>query len=307
MKEIFNPTFIFIHKMEEDNTSMNDSSLSITLENSKIELIEEKRLEQSKLPSIDSLTHSTQLLSKNTKKFNLLVKNYKTIQDNLINTKEDISKLEKIHFKFVNHAENKLRFHEYGTYIDDIYYQIKLLKVEYACQEEIQKQNINKLYKDLYRLYNKVVKKVLSIRIENNHSDFLGRKEIGEKFIFDRKPFYQKIKPFNEITDNHINIDDCITLYGELEARLSDFLNSIQEIVNSIMVAEEQKMDGLLLQTYLISLNSEKEKCLIEHEVFQKLLKGILTNHMDVSTKYLERTTKISKEILNDTEKIKSI
>jgi len=292
---------------EKYNTFINDSSHSINLENSKIEINEEKSTEQSKLPSVDSLTHSTQLLSKNTKKFNLLIKNYKSIQENLFNTKDDISKLEKIHLKFVTNAENKVRFHEYGTYIDDIYYQIKLLKLEYGCQEEIQNQNIIKLYKDLYRLYNKVVKKVLSIRTENNQTNLIGKKQIYEKNILDRKPFYQKIKPFNEITDNYINIDDCITLYSELETRLSDFLNSIQEIVNSIMVAEEQKMDGLLLQTYLISLNSEKEKCLIEHEVFQKLLKGILNSHMDVSIKYLDKTTKISKEIINDTEKIKSI
>jgi hypothetical protein len=300
--------------MEDDNFS--DDRHSISMEKSKI-VVEEERVYEHKddkghespidLRPLDSLKSSSQLLSKNTKKFNVSIKNYKSVQDNLLNTKEDIVKLEKIHHKFVTNAENKLRFHEYGTYIDDIYYQIKLLKLEYVCQEEIQTQNINKLYKDLYRLYNKVVKKVLSIRIENTQANLLGRREVNERFVSDRKPFYQKIKPFNEVKDIQINIDDCIILYSELETRLSDFLNAIQEIANSIMIAEEQKMDGLLLQTYLISLNSEKEKCLIEHEVFQKLLKGILMNHIDISIKYLERTNQISKEILNDTEKIKSI
>ena len=184
-----------------------------------------------------------------------------------------------------------------------------MLKLEYKCQEEIQNQNINKLYKDLFRLYNKIVQKVLSIKFENKQNNYNSTtsKEIKQKLFLERKPYYQKIKIYNEVTDNQINIDDCINLYTELESRLSDFLNSIQEIANSIMMAEEQKMDGLLLQTYLISLNSEKEKFLIEHEVFQKLLKGILANHMDVSNKYLERTINISKDIINDTEKIKSL
>ena len=287
--------------MEKEDTPCSEGVNSIILERESVEIDHEKK--------VVSVVESLEKLSKNTKKFNIVMKNYKSIMDNLNNTKDDILKLETVHHKFVTNAEHKLRFHEYGIYIDDIYYQIKLLKLEYKCQEEIQNQNINKLYKDLFRLYNKIVQKVLSIKFENKQNNYNSTtsKEIKQKLFLERKPYYQKIKIYNEVTDNQINIDDCINLYTELESRLSDFLNSIQEIANSIMMAEEQKMDGLLLQTYLISLNSEKEKFLIEHEVFQKLLKGILANHMDVSNKYLERTINISKDIINDTEKIKSL
>ena len=104
---------------------------------------------------------------------------------------------------------------------------------------------------------------------------------------------------------NFILIIHCIVLYNEVEIRLQDLLNSVQDISNAIKLAEDQTSDGLLLQTYLISLHGEKEKTLIEHDVFQKLLNGILLAHIDISKKYLDRTTTISKEIINDTEKLK--
>lgn len=246
--------------------------------------------------------------SRNTKKFNKIIRNYKSIQDNLNNTYDDILKLEKIHYRFVSNAENKIRFHEYGTYIDDIFYQLRLLKIEYHSQLEIQNHNIGKLYKDLFRLYSKIIKKLISIKIENNNlTAMMDKKQIDDKIQSDRKQYFQKVKPFNEIADNYINLEDCSILYNELETRLGDLLNAIQDILNSIGIAEEQKLDGLLLQTYLISLNSEKEKSIIEREVFEKLLRGILISHIDISKKYLERTIKISKEIINDTEKIKNI
>jgi hypothetical protein len=248
-------------------------------------------------------------LPKNTKKFTKIIRNYKSIQDNLDNIQEDILKLEKIHSLFVSQVENKIRFREYGSYIDDIFYQLKLLKIEYDCQTKIHNNNIVKLYKDLYRLYSKVIKKLISMKLETNNQ-IVGskvKKQLDEKIHIDKMQYFQKIKPFNEIADNHINIEDCITLYKEFDIRINDIVGSIQDILKSIDIAEEQKFDGLLLQTYLISMNSEKEKALIEKEVFEKLLKGILLCHIDISNKYLERTNKISKEIINDSEKIKDI
>jgi hypothetical protein len=255
---------------------------------------------------VTSIQVETIELSKNSKKFTKIIRNYKSIQDNLDNIQEDILKLEKIHSLFVSQVENKIQFREYGSYIDDIFYQLKLLKMEYDCQNNIHKNNIVKLYKDLYRLYSKVIKKLISMKLENNNQ-FIGMKDKNEKIHIDKIQYFQKIKPFNEIADNHINMDDCITLYKEFDFRINDIVNSIQDILKSIDIAEEQKFDGLLLQTYLISMNSEKEKALIEKEVFEKLLKGILLCHIDISNKYLERTNKISKEIINDSEKIKDI
>jgi hypothetical protein len=251
-------------------------------------------------------------LTKSTKKFNKIIKNYKSIDDNLVNTLTDIQKLEKIHNKFVSNAENKVRFHEYGTYIDDIYYQLSLLKMEYNCQQNIQSQNITKLYKDIFRLYNKIVKKLISIKIENTNIDLynnplMDRSHWNEKLVTEKKQYFNKVKPFNEISENHILIEDCIILFNEIESRLNDITNAIQDIMNAILNVEEQNLDGILLSTYLISLKSEKEKVEIEHNVYHKLLLGILNSHIDISNKYLERTNQISKEIINDKEKLKII
>jgi hypothetical protein len=253
-------------------------------------------------------SESDEDLNKNLDQFNKIVKNYRDIQDNLANTNDDINKLEKVHVKFVSHAENKIRFHEYGTYIDDIYYQINLLKMEYNCQQTIQTNNINKLYKDLYRLYNKIVKKLISVRMENNNITMLiDKKHVLEKMQQEKKQFFTKVKKFDELSDAVFIVDDCVTLYNEVELRLQELMNSIQDITNAIKITEEQTTDGLLLQTFLISLQGEKEKTIIEHDVFEKLLNGILLSHIDISKKYLNRTNIISKEIINDTEKLKII
>jgi hypothetical protein len=238
-------------------------------------------------------------MSKALTKFNKIVQNYKLIQDNLSNTLEDIEKLEKIHYHFVSNAENKLRFHEYGIYVDDIYFQMNILKTEYNCQCKIQIQNVNKLYKDLYRLFNRIVKKLISMKIENSTPH--DKIKIANLITQERKNYFVKVKPFNEIAENHIHIDECQILYNEIEIRMNEFINAIQDITHSISNAEVQKHDGLLLQTFLISMKSEKEKAEIEQNLYKKLLVGILNSHLEISNKYLERTNQISKEILNDT------
>jgi hypothetical protein len=245
--------------------------------------------------------------NKNSKKFNKIIKNYKQIHENIQNTFEDIQKLEKIHTKFVSNAENKMRFHEYGTYIDDIYFQIGQLNLEYNCQSQIQIQNINKFYKDLYRLYHKVVKKLVSIKFENGSIQMTGDKKfVLDKMRIEKKQFFSKVKPYSEIEENHIQLDDCLIIYNEIEVRLSDLVNSINNIVDAILNVEEQRHEGVFLQTYLISLRSEKEKAEIEHNVYSKILLGILESHLQISNKYLDRTSQISKEIADDAAMIHS-
>jgi hypothetical protein len=240
--------------------------------------------------------------------FESILKNYKNIKSNLENINEDIEKLEKVHFNFVNNAENKLRFHEYGVYIDDIYYQIKLLKMEYTNQMNIQMHNINKMYKDLYRLYYKVVKKLISIHIENsNLTPLIDKKHVNDKIVNEKKQYFSKIKIFNEISNDNYSIEDCECIYIELESRLDELVRTVDNINNIINNVKEKFSEGLLLQTYLISLKGEKDKIIIEYNMFHKILKSTLLSHLDISTKYFNRTSVISKEIVNDTEKINLI
>lgn len=231
------------------------------------------------------------------KKFNEIIYNYKSTQENLNNIIMDIEKLDKIHNLFVSNAENKLRFHEYGIYVDDIYYQIKLLKIEYHCNNQIQFDNINKLYKDLYRLYNLLVKKLISMKFEINPYNSIVSLKV--KMNQERKNYLVKIKPYNEIADNHIHLDECIVLYNEIEQRTTEFQTGIYEILKSIKNVDEQNSEGVLLHTYLISLKSEKEKAEIEISHYQKLLMGILNSHLEMSSKYLKRTKIISEEVTN--------
>jgi hypothetical protein len=241
----------------------------------------------------------------NEEQFEKIVKNYKAIKNNLDNIHEDIEKLEKIHFNFVNNVENKLRFHEYGVYIDDIFYQIKLLKIEHNNQLNIHDNNLNKMYKDFFRLYSKIVKKLISIHIENsNLTPLIDKKHVTDKIVNEKKQYFSKIKIFNEISNDNYSIDDCECIYTELESRLDELVRTVDNIKNIINNVKEKYSEGLLLQTYLISLTGEKDKIIIEYNMFHRLLKSTLSSHLDISTKYLNRTETIAKEIINDTEKL---
>jgi hypothetical protein len=180
--------------------------------------------------------------------------------------------------------------------------------MEYTNQMNIQMHNINKMYKDLYRLYYKVVKKLISIHIENsNLTPLIDKKHVNDKIVNEKKQYFSKIKIFNEISNDNYSIEDCECIYIELESRLDELVRTVDNINNIINNVKEKFSEGLLLQTYLISLKGEKDKIIIEYNMFHKILKSTLLSHLDISTKYFNRTSVISKEIVNDTEKINLI
>ena len=43
-----------------------------------------------------------------------------------------------------------------------------ILKTEYNCMNEIYLNNLNKLYRDLYKLFNKMIKLLINLVNENN-------------------------------------------------------------------------------------------------------------------------------------------
>lgn len=242
--------------------------------------------------------NNVKLQIENKEKFNTIIRNYKHVYNYLENIKQDIEKLKKIHTIYVTQSENKIRFHEYGIYIDDIFYQIKILKMEHKNMMEIYQNNLNKLYKDVFRLYRLIIKKLIEINIENNTNV-----DKNEKIITDKKQYYTKIKIFNEIENDDYTIEEAIILYDELINRLNDFYLCISKIEKNIREMRKKSLDGFLLQTYVISLSYEKNRIDIEYSMFHKILSSILEIHTNISRKYCKRAEQISNEVLDDNEK----
>ena len=100
-------------------------------------------------------------------KFIKIQEYYDKINKNLENMSEDIDKLNNTHKYYLKSATDDIHFH-YSVYIDDIFFQKKILFIEYNCMHDIYHDNINKFYRDLYKLFNKIIKLLISIIYENN-------------------------------------------------------------------------------------------------------------------------------------------
>ena len=86
-------------------------------------------------------------------KFNVIIENYKGILNNITNISDDIKKLEHVHNMYIN--TGKLDMLNNSIYVDDIKHQIDIIKIEYDYMSVMFQKNLNKFYRDLFKLYNK--------------------------------------------------------------------------------------------------------------------------------------------------------
>ncbi len=98
-------------------------------------------------------------------KFSVIIVNYKEMLKNITNISDDIKKLEHVHNMYIN--SGKLDMLNNSIYVDDIKHQIDIIKIEYDYMSVMVQKNLNKFYRDLFKLYNKIVKNLLTIYKEN--------------------------------------------------------------------------------------------------------------------------------------------
>ena len=264
--------------------------------------------------------------------FNIIIANYKNILKNNTNICHDLKKLENIHGIYINSGNLDMLNH--SIYVDDIKHQIEIIKIEFEYISNIYQKNLNKLYRDLFKLYNKIVKnlmiiykenKDIVIRIWNNNdknntetSDFKKLKKVlkiisdttktsgtyaTESKIFEeiKKKYYSKIKLYDEMEISHTyNLDDISLIYNELELRLID-LNLSKELVKiNLLDVKNKTARGILGQTFIMDLNGKIERINIDYKINTKLLDSIMNIHLTISTKYKELSYTIANSVSYD-------
>lgn len=271
----------------------------------------------------------------NDKLFGDIISNYKKINSNLDNMLEDLDSLNKIHHEYVSNSNKKQKFSDYGIYVDDVFFQIKILKEEHACMHRLYLMCFEKFYRDLFKLYSKVVNKLIGILIDNvevlNKLDSLKDKnqqtsELLGKFLekFEiskisnpdgkvtnlideitsqqKTKYYKKIRLYKELATNTYTIDEIKTLFGELTNRLGELKDSSVLISTHINEMTKSSNKGLLIQTYIISLTGEKHKIEVDWDVYSKILVSILNTQLSLSKKYVVKTEKIANEYMKESE-----
>jgi hypothetical protein len=267
-----------------------------------------------------------------TENFNIIVGNYKNIHKNITNIGHDLKKLENIHSIYISNGNFDMLNH--SIYVDDIKHQIEIIKIEFEYMSNIFQKNLNKLYRDLFKLYNKTVRnlmiiykenKDIVIRIWNNNekidgetSEFKKLKKVikiisdttksggthaSDSKIFEeiKKKHYSKIKLYDEMEMNHIyNLDDIILIYNELELRLID-LNLSKELIKiNLLDVKNKTARGILGQTFIMDLNGKIERINIDYKIISKLLGSIMNIHLSISTKYKNLSYTIASSVSYD-------
>ena len=267
-----------------------------------------------------------------------LKNNFKNIYDNynivikqLNNIAHDIQKLENIHKLYISNSQ--IDNVNYSIYIDDIKHQINIINAEYNYLNNVNNMNLNKFYRDLFKLYTKIVKILLNIykenkdviikiwnsneKIINETNEFKKFKKII-KYISDttrssniimpdnkiieeiKKKYYNGIKIFNELEEQNFDLSDIEVLYTELETRLQDLSLSCELIkinLNDIKIKTDK---GILGQTLVMDLTGKIEKIKVDYNIMLKLSESVLNIHYSLSRKYKDLTVKIANEVAYD-------
>ena len=264
-------------------------------------------------------------------KYDSIISNYKSLLENLSNISSDIKKLENIHNAYINNEDmSSLNF---SIYVDDIKHQINLTKMEYKYISDVLYLNLNKFYRDLFKLYTKVVRNLLDIYKENKdvvikiwnsqdklHSESTDFKKIKKSIksiadatrtsnsitydnkIFEeiKKKFYSNIKIYNELDQNDYDITTVQTIYNELIKRLEELFLS-QELIKFNLEDIKFKADkGILTQTFMMDLNGKIDRIKIDYNILTKILESILNIHSTISDRHNTITTIIANYVNYD-------
>lgn len=246
--------------------------------------------------------------------FNKIYNYYNKTDENLKNMSIDLEKLNNTHLFYIksineentNTYINSNNFH-YSVYIDDIFYQKKILTMEYECMLNINNFNIDKFYRDLYKLYLKIIKLLVNVIHENNKlvtkiNDIDNIKNNVESIEDIRKKFLSDIKIYKEFDsiNQKFSYDDIKKIFNAINKRNTNINDYIKDIHKHILIVDKKVNKGMLIETFKISFNGNIESLGLEHNLYIKIFESIITNHYNISKKYYIRTKNISDEITFD-------
>jgi len=265
-------------------------------------------------------------------KYQKIIDNYKLYNDNIKNINEDIKKLESVHNIYINSAD--MSSLNYSIYVDDIKHQINITRLEYDYINNIYTINIEKLYRDLFKLYNRITKLLLAIfkdnrdiiikiwksseKINYDSHDFKKLKKSiktlsdnsrsnnplsNDNRIFDeiKKQYYYDIKIYNELEDNMgFDLNDIIKINTNLIKRIEELYLSRELIQINLLDIQTKTEKGLLGQTFVMDLNGKSDRIKVDYNIMIKLYESILNIHLSLAEKYNGKSQIIAEQVNYD-------
>ena len=257
---------------------------------------------------------------------------YNKIIDHFTNYNTNIKKLESVHNIYINTAD--MSSVNYSIYVDDIKHQINLTRIEYDYVNNIYNINIEKMYRDLFKLYNRITKLLLTIfrdnrdviikiwksseRIDFDSSDFKKLKKSikiiadnsrsnnplsNDNKIFDeiKKQYYLDLKIYNEIEKTiSYELQDIIKIFDMLIKRLEELYLSRELIRMNLIDVQNKTEKGILGQTFIMDLNGKSDRIRVDYNIMLKLLESTLNIHLSLVERYNNISLIISKQVNYD-------
>ena len=281
-----------------------------------------------------TLEMKVNLINKINENYNKIILNYKNIKTNIQNIYNDIKKLEGVHNVYIN--SNDLSSVNSSIYVDDIKHQINITQVEYEYVEKIYNKNLDKFYRDLFKLYNRITKLLLTIYRENRHiiikiwnsqekisfnsEDFRKLKKSikliadsartsininNDERIFDeiKRYYYKDIIIYNELNlHQSVELEDVMKLYELIKLRL-DELSYSREFISINLDDIQHKTDkGILGQTFMMDLYGKNNRIKVDYNIVITILESLISMQLNISDKYNNFSKIIAEQVNYDDE-----
>jgi hypothetical protein len=278
--------------------------------------------DMSDIPAIESIN----------KKYKKLVDNYKNYNENIRNINDDIKNLENIHHIYINSGD--MSSVNYSVYVDDIKHQINITRLEYNYINNIYKLNLEKLYRDFFKLYTRITKILLNIFKENKDT-IIRLWKSNDKFAYDsvefkkfkknikaladnarsnnpssnddkifdeiKKQYYINIIIYNDMNNTHnYDIDDVIIIYENLIKRFEELILSRELIALNLIDLQSKTEKGILGQTFVMDLNGKSDRIKVDYSIMVKLLESTITMNLNLAEKYNKVSKTISEQVKCD-------
>lgn len=234
-------------------------------------------------------------------KIETTILNYKYLDVYITDIYEDIKNIVDTHTSLYTSINRKEHYYQYGVYIDDIYFQKNVMLKEIQHIENLRGMSIRKLYADLFRLYQRVIKKYLELLKDNDNAGSL-------------KKYYTElnIKIFNEL--------DIITIY-----KYRDIENIAQHLIIHIGYIENMKIDmmknmeimkekmnfGYNVGSFILAYSGEVMKLEMDIRILREMYDMILNINERMLIKMLKRSKLLANEVSDNKkeyeEKMKNV
>jgi hypothetical protein len=265
-------------------------------------------------------------------KFNIIIDNYKQFSNNVKNMDTDIKKLTNVHENYIKKDASKYN-DNYGVYVDDIQFQIQILTIEHESLLKINNLLINKCYRDLFKLYNKIIKILISVYKDNketilkifknkddshsSNTDVLRKIKIklrdivsqlktknieDDKVILEiKKKYYENLKIYNDIDEKkNYSYDDINNIFDKINSKLEELSLSC-ELIKIHIVDIKSKIDkGIMGQSYLINLDGKYDRIMVDYLILKNILNSIISMHLDLSNNFKNKSNSIAEEVVYD-------